>query len=360
MASRDFPRSVLVTGGCGFIGSAFLLNLVPRIPHTQFVNLDVLGYAANPLSVAELEACPNYRFVHADLNDGPQIERLVNEFRPDWVVHFAAESHVDRSIRDPLAFARTNIVGTLNLLEACRTIWPDPEGHCFHHVSTDEVFGSLDEDGHFREDTPYDPSSPYSASKAASDHFVRAYGRTFGLPYRLTNCSNNYGPRQFPEKLIPLMILNALDGKPLPVYGTGLNVRDWLYVDDHVEAIARVLTDGTDGETYCIGGNSERTNLDVVRSILRAVAGETGQDPDALEGLIQYVTDRPGHDHRYAIDAGKIQRELGWSPRESFESGLAKTVRWYLENPAWIESVRTGAYREWLDRQYGTQAGGSR
>jgi len=356
MMTRSFPRSVLVTGGCGFIGSAFLLKLVPRYPDTQFVNLDVLGYAANPLSVAELEARPNYTFVHADLNDADGIYRVLSEHRPDWVVHFAAESHVDRSILDPLAFARTNIIGTLNLLEACRAIWPEADGHCFHHVSTDEVFGSLEDDGHFREDTPYDPSSPYSASKAASDHFVRAYGRTFGLPYRLTNCSNNYGPRQFPEKLIPLMILNALDGKPLPVYGTGMNVRDWLYVDDHVEAIACVLTAGRDGETYCIGGNAEKPNLEVVQEILRTVAAETDRPADEMAALIQYVTDRPGHDHRYAIDAGRIHRELGWAPAESFETGLAKTVRWYLENPAWVESVRTGAYRDWMDQNYGDRA----
>ncbi|HEX3000669.1 MAG TPA: dTDP-glucose 4,6-dehydratase, partial [Armatimonadota bacterium] len=267
-------------------------------------------------------------------------------------VHFAAESHVDRSILGPRQFINTNIVGTLNLLEACRSAWKTPEGHLFHHVSTDEVYGSLGESGRFTEQTPYDPSSPYSASKAASDHLVMAYGRTYGLPVKLTNCSNNYGPRQFPEKLIPLTILNCLERKPLPIYGDGQNVRDWLYVTDHCEAILKVAREGSLGATYNIGGNSERSNLQVVRGICAAVAAETGASVDELENLITFVKDRPGHDRRYAIDATKIQQELGWAPRESFESGLRKTVHWYLANPEWLASIRTGDYQRWVARNY--------
>jgi dTDP-glucose 4,6-dehydratase len=247
----------------------------------------------------------------------------------------------------------TNVMGTMCLLEACRSAWTSYEGKLFHHVSTDEVFGSLGDQGAFSETTPYDPSSPYSASKASSDHLVRAYHRTYGMPVKITNCSNNYGPRQFPEKLIPLTILNALAGKALPVYGEGSNVRDWLYVDDHCEAIMEVVERGRVGQTYCIGGNSERRNLDVVKAICQAVAEETGQPAEKIEGLITFVKDRPGHDFRYAIDAGKIKSELGWQPRRTFEAGLKETVRWYMDNPKWVEAVKTGAYREWIDRQYG-------
>jgi dTDP-glucose 4,6-dehydratase len=334
--------TVLVTGGAGFIGSAFLNLYVPAHPETQFVNLDKLGYAANLESLSSIEALPNYRLERLDLADLDGVRGLVDEIRPDRVFHFAAESHVDRSIAAPLEFVRSNVVGTVNLLEACRASGVER----FHHVSTDEVFGSLGDEGEFVETTPYDPSSPYSASKAASDHFVRAYARTFGMRVTITNCSNNYGPRQFPEKLIPLMILNALERKPLPVYGTGGNVRDWLYVDDHCHAIWEVAERGQPGETYCVGGDQERTNLEVVRAVCAAV----GRDP---EELITYVKDRPGHDHRYAIDATKIREELGWRPTETFDTGLAKTVQWYLDNPGWVERVRSGAYREWMAAQYG-------
>lgn len=337
--------TALVTGGMGFIGSAFLNLFVPARPDVRFVNVDKMGYAANAESLAPLAGAPNLESFRLDLADLDGVRELVSRVRPDRVFHFAAESHVDRSIAAPLEFVRSNVVGTVNLLEACRETGVER----FHHVSTDEVFGSLGPDGAFSESTAYDPSSPYSASKAASDHFVRAYARTFGLRVTITNCSNNYGPRQFPEKLIPLMILNALDDKPLPVYGRGDNVRDWLYVDDHCRAIWEVCERGRPGETYCVGGNEERTNLEVVRAVCAAV----GKDP---ERLIAFVKDRPGHDHRYAIDATKIREEFGWEPTESFESGLAKTVRWYLDHPEWIEHVRSGAYREWVEAQYGEVA----
>lgn len=342
-------RTILVTGGAGFIGSAFLNLFVPQCENVRWVNLDKLGYAANPMNLASIQDRENYAFVRADISDAEQVERVFDEFAPDWVIHFAAESHVDRSIKDPGAFVRSNVVGTQNLLDAARTRWSG-EGHVFHHVSTDEVYGSLGDEGKFTETTPYDPSSPYSASKAASDHLVRAYHRTFGLPVKVTNCSNNYGPRQFPEKLIPLMILNAVAGKPLPVYGTGGNVRDWLYVDDHCEAIWLVANEGEVGETYNVGGNNEETNLTVVKTLCRLVGEASGKGD--LEGLITYVADRPGHDHRYAIDTAKIERDLGWRPKETFDTGLAKTVRWYLDNPEWVNSVQTGAYRDWVEANY--------
>jgi dTDP-glucose 4,6-dehydratase len=343
---------IFVTGGAGFIGSNLLLELVPRNPDITFVNVDKLGYAANPLSLSALEERSNYRFERVDIADRDAVSALFESLPPDGVIHLAAESHVDRSIHDPGAFVQSNIVGTFHLLEACRRAWGEAEGHVFHHVSTDEVFGSLGDSGHFTEDTRYDPSSPYSASKAASDHLVRAYGRTFGLPIKITNCSNNYGPRQFPEKLVPLMILNALEGKELPVYGAGANVRDWLYVLDHCEAIWAVYQRGRLGETYAVGGGAELQNIDVVRLVCRLVAEETGRPPEELEGLIRFVPDRPGHDLRYAIDATKIRDELGWAPRETFETGLRHTVRWYLDNAAWVDSVRTGAYREWIAQNY--------
>lgn len=347
----EFQRTVLVTGGCGFIGSAALLAWVPRHPEVRFVNLDALTYAGNPLSLSELDGAQNYAFIRRDLRDPNAIREAVADHRPDWVFHFAAESHVDRSIAGPGDFIQTNIVGTYHLLEACREFWSNPEGKLFHHVSTDEVFGSLSDEGKFTEQTPYDPHSPYSASKAASDHLVRAYGDTYGLPYKLTNCSNNYGPRQFPEKLVPLMILNALEGKPLPVYGQGLNVRDWLYVDDHVDAIWQVAERGRVGETYCVGGSCEMRNLDVVREICQAVGELTGLAD--RESLITYVKDRPGHDWRYAIATDKIEAALGWKPRETFHSGIRKTVQWYLDHPDWVESVRSGEYRRWIESHYG-------
>ncbi len=341
----------LVTGGAGFIGANFLGHFVPRHPEHEFVNLDKLTYAANLASLAEVSSLPNYRFVRADIADAGAMEEVFADVKPDVVVHFAAESHVDRSIAGPREFVRTNIEGTFNLLEAARKIWRDGQG-LFQHVSTDEVYGSLGPTGMFTETTRYDPSSPYSASKAASDHLVRAYHRTFGLPVKISNCSNNYGPRQFPEKLIPLMIGNALEGKPLPVYGEGTNVRDWLYVLDHCEAIWTVIERGRIGETYNIGGNNEVRNIDVVRTLCATLAEETGRSRESLESLITFVKDRPGHDHRYAIDATKIRAELGWSPRETFATGLRKTVRWYLEHTKWLDEVRSGEYRSWIEHNY--------
>jgi dTDP-glucose 4,6-dehydratase len=342
---------ILVTGGAGFIGANFLNLLVPRHPEHRFINLDALTYAANPASLEVIAGRPNYVFERADLCDAEAIRAVFARHRPDVVVHFAAESHVDRSITGPRAFLRTNIEGTFNLLEACREIWKDGEG-LFHHVSTDEVYGSLGDTGLFTEETRYDPSSPYSASKAASDHLVRAWGRTFGVPVRVTNCSNNYGPLQFPEKLIPLMILNLVERKPLPVYGQGLNVRDWLYVGDHCEAIWTVVQKGKTGVTYNVGGRSEQRNIDVVKQLCRIVAEESGGSEAELAGLITYVKDRPGHDLRYAIDCTRIERELGWQPKETFATGLRKTVRWYLDNQAWVTAVRTGEYRRWIEQNY--------
>ena len=342
---------IFVTGGAGFIGSNFLNLVVPRHPEHQFVCVDKLTYAANLANLTAIVDASNYAFERIDIANGAAVQDLFARHRPHIVVHFAAESHVDRSIAAPQDFVRTNIEGTFQLLEAFRSLEPGSD-HLFHHVSTDEVYGSLGKDGLFTESTSYDPSSPYSASKAASDHLVRAYGRTYGLPFKLTNCSNNYGPYQFPEKLIPLMILHALERKPLPVYGEGLNVRDWLYVEDHCEAIWQVIRYGKVGETYNIGGNSERTNIDVVRDVCRIVAEETECPPAELETLITFVADRPGHDLRYAIDASKVKRECDWEPRETFDSGLRRTVRWYLDNPTWVEQVRSGEYRKWMEDNY--------
>ncbi len=342
---------ILVTGGAGFIGSNFLQLAVPAHPQIEFLNIDKLTYAGNPLSLAGLEQYRNYSFARVDVAVAEDVERVFKDFAPTAVVHFAAESHVDRSLHEPDTFVRTNVNGTLHLLEACRRYWRGQES-VFHHVSTDEVYGSLGPAGAFTEESRYDPSSPYSASKAASDHLVRAYHRTFGVPVKITNCSNNYGPRQFPEKLVPLMILNALARKPLPVYGEGANVRDWLYVDDHCRAIWIVLREGRVGETYNVGGGSELRNIDVVRAICRGVAQATQSPVEELEALITFVPDRPGHDLRYAIDASKIRRELAWQPLESFETGLRKTIDWYLQNTAWIDSIRTGAYLQWIQRNY--------
>lgn len=342
---------IVVTGGAGFIGSNFLNLLVPRHPEHTFINVDALTYAANLKNLVSIDKLSNYAFERVDIADFDAVDALFKKHMPDLVVHFAAESHVDRSIKGPRAFLKANVEGTFNLLEACRAHWPVGQG-LFHHVSTDEVYGSLGESGYFTEETRYDPSSPYSASKAASDHLVRAYARTFKLQTKITNCSNNYGPLQFPEKLIPLMISNLLERKPLPVYGKGENVRDWLYVTDHCEAIWRVIEKGAVGETYNIGGHNELKNIDVVKRLIQIVAEETHASEAELLSLITYVTDRPGHDQRYAIDAGKLQRELDWKPRESFETGIRKTVRWYLENKAWVEEVRSGDYRKWIEHNY--------
>ena len=352
--------TILVTGGAGFIGSNFVLDWLAAAGE-PVVNLDALTYAGNLANLASVASDARHVFVRGDIGDRALVSRLLAEHRPRAVVHFAAESHVDRSIHGPGDFVRTNVMGTFELLEAVRAYWmaldaAPKAAFRFLHVSTDEVYGTLSKtDPAFSETTPYAPNSPYSASKAASDHLVRAYHHTYGLPTVTTNCSNNYGPYQFPEKLIPLMIANALEGKPLPVYGDGQQVRDWLFVSDHCEAIRVALERGRLGETYNIGGNSERANLDVVHALCDAL--------DALRpragghrALIKFVADRPGHDRRYAIDARKIAGELGWKPRESFESGLARTVRWYLDNPEWVAQVKSGAYRQWLDTNYAARS----
>lgn len=345
---------ILVTGGCGFIGANFLNLFVPRLPDTQFLNLDALTYAGNPLSLQSIENAANYEFRRINLADADSTLHAVQEFQPTHIVHFAAETHVDRSIKFPRDFLNANIIGTFNLLEAARQTWGEYlEGKVFHHVSTDEVFGELGETGLFSETTPYSPNSPYSASKASSDHMVRAWQHTYGLPTKITNCSNNYGPFQFPEKLIPLMSLNALAGKQLPVYGTGANIRDWLFVGDHCEAIFKVMTEGKIGETYNVGGNSERNNLQVVHALCASVAEITNQPVEKVLDQITFVADRPGHDFRYAIDASKIQRDLGWQPSKTFEEGLHQTVRWYHENAHWVESVKSGDYQTWIESHYG-------
>ena len=333
------PRSVLVTGGAGFIGSNFLLRLVPAHPDVRFVNLDLLTYAGHRVSLRAVEEAPNYVFVHGDIADPDLVADLFDNHRFDTVVHFAAESHVDRSIVDPLAFVRTNVLGTATLLEAARQAWQDRDDVRFHHVSTDEVFGSLGDDGAFDEETPYDPRSPYSASKAGSDHLVQAYHHTYSLPVTLSNCSNNYGPFQYPEKLIPLVIQNAVAGRPLPVYGRGENTRDWLHVEDHVDALDLIVRTGQTGETYAVGGRAERRNLEVVETIADLVDEQLGRAPGTARSLITFVTDRPGHDWRYAIDPTKIERDLNWRPAHTFESGLRDTVRWYLGHGDWLDAV---------------------
>jgi len=350
---------ILVTGGAGFIGSNFLLTFVPRYPEHSFVCFDKLTYAGNLLSIAEIDGARNFAFERGDIADADAVQALFERHRPDVVVHFAAESHVDRSIHDPAEFVRTNVMGTLQLLNACKAAWKGQGSHRFHHVSTDEVYGSLhSEDEHpFTEDSHYDPSSPYAASKAGSDHLVRAFHRTFGLPVTITNCSNNYGPRQAPEKLIPLTMLNALDGKELPVYGTGSNRRDWLYVGDHCEAIWTVLERGVVGHTYNVGGGDERSNIDLVRAICHLVAEETGRAAQSVLGLIRFVADRPGHDWRYAIDAAKIHGGLAWAPGTRLTEGLRATLRWYVQNPAWVESMRSGEHRLWVEKNYDHRLG---
>ena len=346
------PKTLLVTGGAGFIGSAVIRHLIEH-HHLTVVNVDKLTYAGNLESLEAVADHPNYRFEQVDVCDEAEVRRLFQQYRPDAILHLAAESHVDRSIDGPSAFIQTNIVGVYTLLEAARHYWNglDDGGKRdfrFHHVSTDEVYGSLGPTGLFREEDPYKPNSPYSASKASSDHLVRAWHETYGLPTLITNCSNNYGPYQFPEKLIPLVILNALDGKPLPIYGKGDQVRDWLYVDDHVRALWKVLTEGTPGRTYNIGGHNEKTNLEVVKTLcatLDQLAPSPHAGIDRYEQLITHVTDRPGHDRRYAIDADRIERELGWVPEETFDTGMRKTVQWYLDNLNWCRRVQDGSYR---------------
>jgi len=364
---------IFVTGGAGFIGSNFVLQWCRNTDETV-VNLDALTYAGNLANLQSLEQSPQHRFVQGDIRDSELLARLFAEHKPRAVLHFAAESHVDRSIIGPEAFVETNVVGTFRLLEATRAYWngleaADKAAFRFLHVSTDEVYGTLGpNDPAFSETTPYAPNSPYSASKAGSDHMVRAYHHTYGLPVLTTNCSNNYGPYHFPEKLIPLMIVNALAGKPLPVYGDGQQIRDWLYVEDHCAAIRRVLDAGTPGETYNVGGWNEKANIDIVHTVCAlldelAPAGKrsvrhakTGEPLTHYAELITFVTDRPGHDRRYAIDARKLERELGWKPAETFETGIRKTVQWYLANQDWVTGVLDGSYRDWVQTQYGAKA----
>ncbi len=345
-------KNILVTGGAGFIGSNFVRFALRVDPTIRIVNLDALTYAGSLENLKDLPHPDRHLFVRGDICDRPLVERILREHQIDAVIHFAAESHVDRSIHNPGQFIQTNITGTFTLLEAARH-----RNTRFHHVSTDEVFGSLrPHDPSFTETTPYDPSSPYSASKAASDHLVRAYARTYGLPVTITNCSNNYGPYQFPEKLIPLMILNALEGKPLPVYGDGMQVRDWLYVEDHCEAIWQVLQHGRHGETYNIGGDNQPPNIEIVKTIC-ALLDELRPAPTPHASLITHVPDRPGHDRRYAMDITKIKRELGWSPRHSLSSGLRATVLWYLDHPDWLAAIRQqSGFNDWLHKNY-TQRG---
>ena len=354
--------TILVTGGAGFIGTNFVLDWV-REAGSPVVNLDKLSYAGNMESLAPLAADPRHIFVQGDIGDGSLVAGLLETHRPRAVVNFAAESHVDRSIHGPRDFIQTNIVGTFEMLESVRGYWNALDENArnafrFLHVSTDEVYGSLKKgDPAFTELNRYEPNSPYSASKAASDHLVRAYHHTYGLPVLTTNCSNNYGPLQFPEKLIPLMIVNALAGKPLPVYGDGQQIRDWLYVGDHCSAIRRVLEAGSAGEVYNIGGWNEKPNIEIVHTVCDLLDGiRPRADGQSYRTQITTVTDRPGHDRRYAIDAGKIERELGWRPAETFETGIRKTVRWYLENQAWVANVQSGAYREWVEKNYAGRA----
>ncbi len=349
---------ILVTGGAGFIGGNFVLDWLAEADEAV-INFDVLTYAGNPENLASLAGDPRHVFVHGDIADSTLVDHLLAEHQPRAIINFAAESHVDRSIHGPEDFIQTNIVGTFRLLESVRAYWNKLQGEAkqdfrFLHVSTDEVYGSLAKDEPaFTETHSYEPNSPYSASKAASDHLVRAYHHTYGLPVLTTNCSNNYGPYHFPEKLIPLMIVNALAGKPLPVYGDGQQIRDWLYVKDHCSAIRRVLDAGRVGEVYNIGGWNEKPNLDIVHTVctlLDELSGRT--DGESYKQQITYVTDRPGHDRRYAIDASKIERELGWKPAETFDTGIRKTVQWYLENQSWVENVQSGSYRDWVEKNY--------
>ena len=349
--------SIFVTGGAGFIGSNFILDWLEAVGE-PVLNLDALTYAGNLQNLATLQGDARHTFVQGDIGDRALVERLLAEHRPRAVLHFAAESHVDRSIHGPGDFMRTNVMGTFELLEAVRGYWgalPDDQHSAFrfHHVSTDEVYGSLAPGAPaFTETHPYEPNSPYSASKAASDHLVRAWHHTYGLPVVATNCSNNYGPYHFPEKLIPLMIVNALAGKPLPVYGDGQQVRDWLYVGDHASAIRAVLAGGRIGETYNIGGWNEMANIDIVHTVCDLLDAMRPHSAGSYRRLVNHVTDRPGHDRRYAIDARKIERELGWRPAETFDSGIRKTVQWYLDNPEWVANVQSGGYRDWLSANY--------
>lgn len=348
----NWNRTILVTGGAGFIGSHMVRLLVTKYQDYRIVNLDLLTYAGNLMNLKDVEHLPNYVFVKADIRDDSALQQIFNDYAISDVIHLAAESHVDRSIEGPMDFVTTNVVGTVNLLQAARAFWNDGLEHVFHHVSTDEVYGSLGEEGLFTETTAYDPRSPYSASKASSDHFVLAFHHTYGLPVKLSNCSNNYGSHQFPEKLIPLMINNIVQRKPLPIYGKGENIRDWLWVNDHVQAIDVIFHQGKIGESYNIGGLNEWTNIDLVRFLCRILDEKLGRRKGESEELISYVQDRAGHDMRYAIDASKIERELDWKPSITFEEGLEKTVDWYLNNSEWLEELTSGTYQQYYSKMY--------
>ena len=346
-------KKIVITGGAGFIGSHVIRRFVNKYPHINIYNLDALTYAGNLENIKDIEKAPNYTFIKADIRDESQINELFKKHEFDGVIHLAAESHVDRSIENPAEFVKTNVFGTLNLLNAFRGLWgKNFSDKRFYHISTDEVYGSLGAEGFFTETTAYSPNSPYSASKAASDHFVRAYGETYGIPYVITNCSNNYGPYHFPEKLIPLFINNIINNKPLPVYGDGKYTRDWLYVEDHAAAIDLVFFEGKNHETYNIGGFNEWQNIDLVKLLCSIMDEKLGRQSGSSAQLITYVKDRPGHDLRYAIDATKINRELGWKPSVTFEQGLEKTVNWYLQNQEWLDHVTSGEYIEYYQKQY--------
>lgn len=346
-------KTILITGGAGFIGSHVIRLFVTKYPNYHIVNLDALTYAGNLENIRDCENRDNYTFIKGDITDEIEMHELFQEYKFDGVIHLAAESHVDRSIKDPFSFAKTNIMGTLNLLNEFKKLWENNwRGKRFYHVSTDEVYGSLGERGLFTETTSYDPNSPYSASKASSDHFVRAYGETYGMPFTISNCSNNYGPNHFPEKLIPLFINNIIQKKPLPVYGDGNYTRDWLYVLDHARAIDIVFHNGKDGDTYNIGGFNEWKNIDLVRLLCDLMDAKLGREKGESRQLITFVKDRPGHDLRYAIDATKINKKLGWSPSVTFEEGLAKTIDWYFENQKWLSHVTSGAYQKYYEEHY--------
>jgi dTDP-glucose 4,6-dehydratase len=345
-------RKLLITGGAGFIGSHTVRYFVKKYTSYSIYNLDALTYAGNLANLSDIENFPNYHFIKGDITDSVFIEELFSRHRFDGVIHLAAESHVDRSIESPMQFIMTNVVGTGVLLNAARNLWKNETEKRFYHISTDEVYGSLGPQGHFTESTPYDPRSPYSASKAASDHLVRAYFHTYGLPVVISNCSNNYGPYHFPEKLIPLAINNIRNNRPIPVYGKGENVRDWLYVEDHARAIDVIFHRGRTGETYNIGGNNEWKNIDLIRLLCRVMDQKLGREPGTSESLITFVKDRAGHDLRYAIDSSKLQSELGWKPSLQFREGLEKTVDWYLENEEWLKNVTSGDYQHYYDKQY--------